>query len=116
MELVYKLNYELTNTYSLSALPKQELDKKIFNKIPDYLAISIRLFTENEFEEIPNRNGSLVKASDNLTAYLEACIAIKNGIQNEQCFEAKNQIENRYKNEDKNVYRIDFSKIFVDFE
>ena len=95
---------------------KQELERKILGNIPDYLSSPMRLYTEDEFEETPTRNGALIKACDNLAAFIEAYLAIKNGIQNEQFYEAKNQIKGRYTEGKSKICGIDFSEIFADFE
>ncbi len=93
---------------------KEEMEKKIYKLIPEEWHHDIRLFTENEFSDIGSRNGSLVKAADDLAAFLEAYLSIKNGIQNNDFVEAISHIKRKYKG--KIISGIDMHSILQKFD
>ncbi|MFO7928038.1 MAG: HD domain-containing protein [Candidatus Humimicrobiaceae bacterium] len=92
---------------------KEEMEKKIYKLIPESWHKDIKLFTENEFSDIENRDGSMVKAADDLSAFLEAYLSVKNGIQNNDFVEALEHIEKKYR--DKVISGIDMYSIFKGF-
>ena len=72
------------------------------------------MFTEHEFENMQNRDGELVKAADDLAAFIEAYLSIINGIHNENLIIAMNNLKEKYKT--KVVNGINFGKIYDDFD
>lgn len=92
---------------------KEEMEKKIYKLIPKKWHKDIRLFTENEFSDLKNRDGRMVKAADDLAAYLEAYLSIKNGIQNNDFVEALEHIKRKYRG--KVISGIDIYAIFKEF-
>lgn len=93
---------------------RSEMDKKIYKLIPEQWHGEIRMFTEHEFENMQNRDGELVKAADDLAAFIEAYLSIINGIHNENLIIAMNNLKEKYK--DKVVNGINFGKIYDDFD
>ena len=75
---------------------KKQMDEKIYKLLPASWHESIRLYTETEFENTDKRDGSLVKAADDLAAYIEAYLCVKNGISNESLKEAMKNLETKY--------------------
>lgn len=98
----------------------QEMEKKIYRLIPNSWHKDIRMFTEDEFTDLfikgKNivRDGKLVKAVDLLTAFVEAYLALANGIQGEDFEKAKEAIRNGEYS--KVVSEIDFSVIYSQFD
>lgn len=92
----------------------EEMEKKIYKLIPDSWHGEIKMFTENEFSNTETRNGTLIKGADDLAAFIEAYLALKNGIRNEDLIYAKNKLEKKYKN--KIIDGINFSRIYTDFK
>jgi len=112
--------------------------EKIYKLIPKEWHSGMRSFTENEFsstakfneevriissDEISKkynqdifcpRDGEIVKASDDLAAFLEAYLALNNGINGNQLQEAKNILRDRYKN--KIISKIRLGDIYADFD
>lgn len=93
---------------------RSEMDKKIYKLIPEQWHGEIRMFTEHEFENMQNRDGELVKAADDLAAFIEAYLSIINGIHNENLIIAMNNLKEKYK--EKVVNGINFGKIYDDFD
>ncbi|MBE3089577.1 MAG: HD domain-containing protein [Actinobacteria bacterium] len=93
---------------------RSEMDKKIYKLIPEQWHGEIRMFTEHEFENMQNRDGELVKAADDLAAFIEAYLSIINGIHNENLVTAMNNLKEKYKA--KVVNGINFGKIYDDFD
>jgi putative hydrolases of HD superfamily len=92
----------------------QEMEKRIYKLIPESWHKDMRLFTENEFSDTDIRDGSLVKGADDLAAYMEAYLALKNGIRNESLLNARNNLRKKYRNS--SIAGIDFEKIYAGFE
>lgn len=92
---------------------KSEMDKRIYNLLPEKWHSEMRLYTEDEFGVTPLRDGKLVKAADDLAAFIEAYLSIKNGIKNENLTNAMTNVRNKYK--DFKLPRIDFNKIYGGF-
>ncbi|MFA5319504.1 MAG: HD domain-containing protein, partial [Candidatus Paceibacterota bacterium] len=116
---------------------KSEMEK-IYKLIPKEWHAEMRSFTEDEFSSIVKineetrtissdeinkkynedifcpRDGEIVKASDDLAAFLEAYIALDNGVKNNQFQEAKNFLREKYKG--KTISDIKFSDIYADFD
>jgi putative hydrolase of HD superfamily len=98
----------------------------------------MRMYTENEFSDIVTlngvvervsseeisrsynrdefspRDGGLIEAADHLAAFIEAYMAIKNGMTSEEFQEAKNSLRGRYKQSV--VAGIKFGEIYADFD
>jgi len=92
----------------------EEMEKKIYKLIPEGWQKDIRMFTEDEFSNISQRNGELVKGADDLAAFIEAYLALKNGIRNESLVYAKKKLTSEYKS--RIIEGIDFGEIYTDFE
>ena len=92
----------------------QEMEKKIYKLIPENWHKDIRRFTEDEFSNTEERDGELVKGADDLAAYMEAYLALKNGIRNEALVSAMQNLIKKYRG--KIISGIDFEKIYRDFE
>lgn len=93
---------------------RSEMDKRIYKLLPASWHESIRMFTEDEFVDIKYRQGRLVKAADDLAAYIEAYLSIENGIHNENLRDALHKIRSKYRM--KNIMGIDFEKVYLEFE
>ena len=92
----------------------QEMKAKIYKLIPESWHGDIGRFTADEFTDTGERDGTLVKGADDLAAYMEAYLALKNGIKNQALINAMQNLKNKYK--DKPVMGIDFEKIYRGFE
>ncbi len=117
---------------------KEQMEKEVLELIPTEWHPEIRMFTEDEFSDIITvdgkvlitspeeinekynkdeynpRDGHLIEAADRLAAFVEAYMAIKNGIRSEELEDAKNSLKQSYKN--KNIAGINFGEIYADFE
>jgi len=92
---------------------RSEMDKRIYKLLPLSWHDEIRMFTEKEFENTEIRDGQLVKAADDLAAFIEAYLSVENGIQNENLTEAMKNLKEKYKN--KIVSSVDFGNIYEEF-
>jgi putative hydrolases of HD superfamily len=93
---------------------KREMNKKIYNILPKDWHSEMKLYTEDEFSNISGeRDGGLVKACDDLSAFIEAYLSLKNGIQNEDIIFAKSSLFKKY--QFKKIQGIDFGKIYEEF-
>ena len=93
---------------------RQEMEKKIYKLIPKHWHSAMRMFTENEFSNNDVRDGELVKGADDLAAFIEAYLSLKNGIQNEDLLYAKINLREKYKS--KTISGINFGEIYADFD
>jgi putative hydrolase of HD superfamily len=117
---------------------KEQMDKEVLALIPQEWHDEIRMFTENEFSNIVTvenevisrepeeinreynrdeynpRDGKIIEATDHLAAFVEAYLALKNGIKSEELDDAKNSLKQRYKNT--NIGGINYGEIYADFE
>jgi putative hydrolase of HD superfamily len=117
---------------------KEQMEKEIYGLIPKEWHKDMRTFTENEFESIASingkrkrlpsneisrkynediyspRDGELVKAADNLAAFIEAFIAIRNGSYNREFQEAKLAFRDAYGKAI--IAGINFGEIYADFD
>ena len=91
------------------------MEKKIYKLIPESWHGDIRRYTENEFSDTDERDGTLVKGADDLAAYIEAYLALKNGIRNEALINAMKSLEDKYKGKN-NISGIDFEGIYNGFK
>ena len=118
----------------------EQMERVVYQLIPEPWHEDLRSFTENEFrssivekgkvvathsDEINRRynqdrydprDGELIRAVDNLTAYMEAHLSIKNGISNNQLTDAILRIRDQYTGAGAMVAGIDFSSIYADLK
>lgn len=116
---------------------KEQLKDKIYTLLPNSWHLDMKMYAEEEFkniifingkkeiksldeinkkynsDEYNPRDGEIIKAADDLAAFVEAYLSIENGIKNKNLDEAKNKIRNRYKN--KVIGKINFGEIYADF-
>jgi putative hydrolase of HD superfamily len=92
----------------------EEMKAKIYKLIPESWHKDIGRFTEDEFTDTGERDGALVKGADDLSAYMEAYLALANGIKNQALINAMQNLKNKYR--DNPVMGIDFEKIYRDFK
>lgn len=78
--------------------------RKVLKKIP-------RKFNKDEFDP---RDGSLIKASDDLAAFIEASAALQNGCSNSEFQRVVINIKTRYEKESPIVSGINFSELYAD--
>jgi putative hydrolase of HD superfamily len=117
---------------------KEQMKSKIYRIIPNEWHPEIKMYAEDEFADFATingtqtqvtskmikekynddvfnpRDGTLIKACDDLAAFTEAYIAICNGATAEGLQEAKYEIKKKYKN--KYAAGIAFGPIYADFE
>ena len=116
---------------------KEQMHKKIYEILPPAWHPEIKMYAEDEFADVVTvdgvqrevtstaisrrynddifdpRDGTLVKACDDLAAFVEAHIAICNGATAEGLQEARHQIKAEYR--DKVIAGIAFGPIYADF-
>ncbi|MBI4228159.1 MAG: HD domain-containing protein [Deltaproteobacteria bacterium] len=116
----------------------EQMEKEVYALIPKQWHKDIKLFTENEFEntvvlngkrkkvkgnEIGEkynedrfnpRDGELIKALDDLAAFIEAYAAIHNGASSKELH--KSIISNKEKYEGSYISGINFGEIYADFD
>ncbi|MBN2484208.1 MAG: HD domain-containing protein [Candidatus Omnitrophica bacterium] len=99
---------------------KEEMETKIYKLLPNGWHAQMRSFTENEYSDkvTPGggveRDGKLVKAVDDLSAFIEVYLALKNGIENEIFLHSKYSLAEKYKSQV--ISGIDIGQIYADFE
>jgi putative hydrolase of HD superfamily len=122
----------------LKKYEKEQMEQEVYGLIPEAWHNEMRMFTEDEFsdivtvdgkqittsvDEIGNkynsdefnpRDGELLKAIDELAAFIEAFMALKNGLSSLDLQEAKSRLKERYKQ--KVVAGIKFGELYADFE
>ncbi len=116
----------------------EQMEKEVYGLLPRQCHDEMRMFTENEFasviveqgsaktvtsEEISRvynsdeynpRDGEIIEAADHLAAFIEAYMAIENGMRTKELNDAKNQLFQRYSR--KTIAGIRFGEIYADFE
>jgi len=116
---------------------KEQMEKEVYTLLPPHWLKDIKMYTEDEFlstvtvddktievtsEEISKKynndafnpkDGELIKAADELSAYTEAYLALNNGVNSPELKSALSQIKEKYKN--KVIAGIDFSVIYKGF-
>ena len=98
----------------------EQMQKKIYNLIPDGWRSDMKMFTEDEFTDLKGnsgvivRDGNLIKGVDDLSAFIEVYLSFKNGIQSKALESAQDSLVSRYK--DKVISGIDFGKIYTSFD
>ncbi|MGO9612331.1 MAG: HD domain-containing protein [Dissulfurispiraceae bacterium] len=117
---------------------REQMNKEVYGLIPRALHPEIKLFTEDEFDDVVHlngrrkkvssedinekynndrfnpRDGQLVKATDSLAAFIEAYAAIRNGSYSQEFQEAKVAFRDMYGKA--NVAGINLGEIYADFE
>lgn len=113
---------------------REEMQEKVYPLIPESWHAALRLFTEDEFRSVVMidgaqtfcssadigerynsdvynpRDGELVKAVDDLAAYMEAYLATENGIRSPELVRARKNIRNKY--EGAVVAGVDFGRLY----
>ena len=116
---------------------KEQMEKEVYGLIPTTWHQEMKMFTEDEFSSIITidsktvrassdeisdrynsdsfdpRDGELLKAVDELSAFTEAYLALENGVKSKELNEAKASIRGRYKN--RVIAGIKFDRIYADF-
>jgi putative hydrolases of HD superfamily len=119
---------------------KKQMEKEVYPLLPEDWHSQMKMFTENEFktiifvngktEEVPGekmqgsynkdkfnpRDGELVKAIDDLAAFMEAYLSRKNGIKNVNLEDAEKGLRAKYQKPGIRISGIDFAAIYADFE
>ena len=114
------------------------MDKEVFNLIPPEWHKEMRTFTEEEFTSIAwvgngfittdtetisrqynqdafnPRDGAMIKAVDDLTAYVETYCSMENGVKSPDLLEARRSISQKYK--DLPIGGIPFPDVFSYFK
>jgi len=117
---------------------KEQMEKEVYRLIPKEWHEDIRMYTENEFDDIIHlggkriittseeinekynsdefnpRDGRMLKAADELSAFLEAYEALKNGSYAPDFLRVKVLLSNKYDQE--RIAGINFGQIYADFE
>ncbi len=100
---------------------KQQMENKIYKIIPKPWHKEMKLYTEDEFSDIEDqrrgdiiRDGKLIKGIDNLAAFIEAYLALENGIRNQALEDAKRNKIKDYKFI--TISGVDFDAIYSQFE
>ena len=99
---------------------RSEMEAKIYKLIPKTWHQAMRMFTENEFDNIINsngvieRDGELIKGIDELAAFIEAYLSLSNGIQNQDMEKAVSSLKEKYHS--KVICGMDFGHIYSDFD
>jgi len=92
---------------------RQEMERKIYKLIPESWHKDMRMFTEDEFVDTGSRDGELIKAIDELAAFMEAYLSLANGIQSEDLERAKKDVSSKYRS--KVISGVNFGKIYREF-
>lgn len=117
---------------------KEQMEQTVYALIPAAWHADMKMFAENEFDGIVTldggvahktsdeinggfnsdeynpRDGELVKAADHLAAFIEAYMAIKNGMTSPELDDGKKSLKGQYK---KSVIAgVKFGEIYADFE
>ena len=99
---------------------QSEMEAKIYKLIPETWHSDMRMFTENEFANISGRNGTrqrdgeLIKGIDELAAFIEAYLSLKNGIQSEDLKSAVAKLRKEYQS--KTISGVGFGRIYSGFD
>lgn len=98
---------------------REEMEKKIYKLIPSGWHSEMKMYTENEFSDIVDktgaitRDGQLLKGVDDLAAFIEVHLALKNGIKSEALENARYSLVETYRS--KTISNINFGQIYADF-
>ena len=91
------------------------MEKKIYKLIPEDWHEDIKRYTENEFTDTGLRDGIMVKGADDLAAYIEAYLALSNGIKNAALAGAMESLRDKYKGQN-DISGIDFEALYNNFK
>ena len=118
---------------------KEQMAKIVYPLVPENIKEMLKFYTEEEFdslviingkrqylnseiithkynEDIYNpKDGQLVKAVDELSAFIEAFVALENGSNAQEFKNAINNLRQKYTKSNKVIDKIDFSKIYEMF-
>lgn len=121
----------------IKSYEREQMEKEVYRLIPDEWRREMRLFTENEFQTVVTvdgnpqvvdaqalsrdynedrfnpRDGEMIKAIDDLAAFVEAENALANGIRSRDLRESESSIRTKYA--DRKIGSIDFGAIFAQF-
>lgn len=92
---------------------REEMEKKIYKLIPQAWHSDMKMFTENEFTNLESRDGELIKAIDDLAAFIEAYLSLENGVQSHDLLNAKLSLKQKYQT--RIVAGVDFGRIYKEF-
>lgn len=103
-------------------IKKYELDemkRRVYPLLTPDIKADIKFFTEKEFTVQKSRgkiirNGNFIKAADHLAAYLEAYLALQNGVSNRKLTEARTNLSAMYTG--KTVCGVDFGSLYTSLE
>lgn len=119
---------------------KEQMTKEVYKLIPIDWHSEIKMFTENEFDSIVMirgkrrtvhskdisknynkdcfnpRDGELLKAVDDLAAFIEAYVAVENGSASNDLKNAKSELKKKYQGKKANIAGINFREIYADFD
>ena len=114
------------------------MENEVYKLIPEDWQTEIKMFTEDEFSSIIElggnlkiissdeisdkynediyspRDGEIIKGVDDLAAFIEAYLALKNGTTAEVLTIAKDNLKRKYRN--KIIANINFGEKFADFD
>ncbi len=117
---------------------REQMQEEVYGLIPEAWHEEIKMFTEIEFlsivtikggreertsdeiskyfnEDLYNpRDGEIIEAVDNLAAFVEAYLALENGMKAQDFEITKNNLRNQYKG--KTISGIKFGEIYADFD
>ena len=99
---------------------RQEMERKIYKLLPLSWHQDMKMFTEEEFTERMgddgqiDRDGKLIKAADELAAFIEAYLASENGIKSDDLERAKRDLKKQYKKA--SISGINFGRIYREFK
>ncbi|MEE9524282.1 MAG: HD domain-containing protein [Thermodesulfovibrionales bacterium] len=117
---------------------REQMEKEVYGLLPEACHDEMRMFTENEFasviivngkaetktseeistsynsDEYDPRDGEIIEAADHLAAFIEAYMALENGIKAKEFNDAKSDLFNRYSQ--KTIAGIKIGEIYADFE
>jgi len=91
----------------------EEMHRKLYTLLPQAWHAQLRMFTEDEFSTSSIRDGELVKAIDDIAAFLEAYLALQNGIANKDFYRACDDLKSKYQS--KVIAGVDFGKLYAEF-
>ena len=99
---------------------RDEMERKIYKLLPTTWHEDIKMFTEEEFSNLVSpagkilRDGELLKATDELAAFIEIYLALKNGIQSETLKNSKYNLMEKYRTTI--ISNISFNQLYADFD
>jgi putative hydrolase of HD superfamily len=117
---------------------REQMEKEVYGLIPPEWHGDMRMFTEDEFsniviadgqrtlakpeeisakynsDEYSPRDGSVIKAADDLAAFMEAYLSRKNGMTSQQLEDGERTVKDRYKR--KVISGINLGDLYADFE